>query len=229
MPFLLPQALYVRRTAPRFADAAGPDSGSVGSGPDRSLLAFGDSIIAGVGARRLSAALVGQTAAALADILAYRINWTAHGYTGADSQKLLDDHLPQLGDLTADLFITSLGVNDVTSLTPLPRWRANLDRLFERLLGSNPEALVAFAGLPPLGSFPLLPQPLRAVLGSRAAELDLAAREVIAGWPQVIHVPVDFETAPDRFAADGYHPSEASYAVFGAAMAEAIAARAGRL
>jgi lysophospholipase L1-like esterase len=65
-PFLVPQALYVRKTAPRFAPAHGPAEGSVGEGEQTRLLAIGDSIIAGVGASAFSKALVGQTASALA-------------------------------------------------------------------------------------------------------------------------------------------------------------------
>ena len=188
------------------------------------MLAIGDSIIAGVGARDLSKALVGQSAAALAQLLDSRIAWTAHGYTGVNSSTLLAEHLPQLGALEADIIVTSIGVNDVTSLTPITRWRDNLERLFDRLAAGRADGLIAFAGLPPLGGFPLLPQPLRAVLGVRARALDSVAMAVIEDRPEVIHVPVDFETSPDRFAPDGYHPSEDSYSVFGTAIAEAIAA-----
>ena len=79
LPFLLPQALYVRQTAPRFAPAAGPTSGAVGEGTQRTLLAIGDSIVAGVGASELPKAMVGQTASALATSLECRVNWQALG------------------------------------------------------------------------------------------------------------------------------------------------------
>ena len=47
LPFLAPQALYVRRTAPRFAEASGPSKGAIGAGPGKRLVAIGDSIVAG--------------------------------------------------------------------------------------------------------------------------------------------------------------------------------------
>lgn len=222
---LLPQALYVRQTAPRFADAGGARDGVAGSGVERRLVAVGDSIIAGVGASVLERALVGRTAAALAAALECRIRWTAHGHTGATSSRLIDEHLPGVDARGADMILLSIGVNDVTSLTTLDRWRSNLNGLFDRLEAAADDAVIAFAGVPPLGGFPLLPQPLRAVLGARAGALDLAAREVIADRPRVIHVPVDFDTSPDKFAADGYHPSEESYVTFGQVMADAIAPR----
>ena len=225
LPFLAPQALYVRQTAPRFAGAAGPNVGSTGSGEPIRLLALGDSIIAGVGASQLAKALVGQTAHGLSAGLQRQVDWRAHGYTGANSTKLIGEHLASIEDLGADAIITSIGINDVTSMTTLPRWRSNLETLFARLLAENDDVVIAFAGLPPLHGFPLLPQPLRSVLGLRARQFDQAARDVIAGYPQIVHVAVDFETTPDKFAADGYHPNEASYVTFGQGMAEKIVER----
>jgi len=225
LPFLVPQALYVRRTAPRFSGAGGPGHGSVGEGDPLHLLAVGDSIVAGVGASDLSKALVGRTAEKLSGSLERQVRWRAHGYSGTNSTRLLEQHLPEIDDLCADVIITSIGINDVTSITTLPRWRQNLSALFGQLLAQNAAAIVAFAGLPPLHGFPLLPQPLRGVLGLRARDFDLAAREVIDRHPQVVHVPVDFETTPDKFAPDGYHPNEASYVTFGEGMAEKIVER----
>ena len=225
LPFLLPQALYVRQTAPRFDGAPGPTHGTVGAGETLRLLAIGDSIIAGVGASELSKALVGQTAASLSGQLSRQVGWRAHGYSGVNSTKLLRQHLASIEDLGAEVIIMSIGINDVTSMTTLPRWRANLTALFDTLLAENESAVIAFAGLPPLHGFPLLPQPLRSVLGLRARHFDQAAKDVIDRYPQVVHVPVDFETTPDKFAADGYHPNESSYVTFGEGMAEKIVAR----
>ena len=225
LPFLAPQALYVRKTAPRFAGAAGANRGVIGQGEPLKLLAVGDSIIAGVGAREYPKALVGQTALRLSQSLGREVRWTAHGYIGANSTKLLDDHLPGIEDLFADVVITSVGINDVTSMTTLPRWRDNVTQLLARIFDHSPETLVAFAGLPPLDGFPLLPQPLRTVLGVRAAHFDRVARDVVNQFERVIYVPVEFETTPDKFAADGYHPNEASYVTYGAGMAEKIVER----
>ncbi|NNF16076.1 MAG: SGNH/GDSL hydrolase family protein, partial [Gammaproteobacteria bacterium] len=75
LPFLIPQALWVRRTAPRFAGADGRADGAVGEGPPVMLYAVGDSIIAGVGATDMSRALVAQTAEFLAAGLDARVQW----------------------------------------------------------------------------------------------------------------------------------------------------------
>lgn len=215
IPFLLPQALYVRKTAPRFAPADGPSNGSIGDGKQARLLAVGDSIIAGVGATTLSKALVGRTATALATSLDGCVEWQALGVSGYNSEKVLNALVPRLPDSAVDYVILSVGVNDVTGLTTLRQWRQNLNLLLSRLQAHSPNAVVAVAGLPPLHGFPLLPQPLRAVFGMRSRSFDEELREILEGLPNCVYVPLDFDPDPDKFAPDGYHPSEESYEEYG--------------
>lgn len=221
-PLLVPQALYVRRTAPRFAPAAGPAEGSAGEGEEVRLLAIGDSIIAGVGASDLSKALVGQTAATLARAKNCRVSWQALGVSGYDSAKVLERLVPELPGVTLDYVIVSVGVNDITGLVSIGRWRRNLSLILRELRAHSPGARVAVAGMPPLHGFPLLPQPLRATFGMRGGVFDEVARQIAAEYPGTSHVPLDFEPDPGQFAPDGYHPSEESYAEFGRQMAEAL-------
>ena len=225
IPLLAPQALYVRKTAPRFAGAAGPQSGIAGEGRKYRLLAVGDSIIAGVGAGRLNNALVGTTSAALARSLDASIHWQAIGGIGYKSSRVIEEFLPALPAEPADFIIVSVGVNDVTGLTGLSVWRQNLGHLLRRLVDHSPNAAIAVAGLPPMGDFPLLPQPLRSVAGLRASAFDTAGRDEIAGIPGAAHVPVHFDPSPHMFSADGYHPSEAGYLEFGKVMAEQLLKR----
>lgn len=222
IPLLVPQALYVRKTAPRFVPAGGPSNGYVGSGKQARLLAIGDSIIAGVGATTLSRALVGQTANALAISLGSCVEWQALGISGYNSEKVLNRLVPKLPDVPVDYVILSVGVNDVTGLTTLPQWRQNMNLLVARLQTHSPNAVVAVAGLPPLHGFPLLPQPLRAVFGMRSRSLDEELRKILHGLPNCVYVPLDFDPDPSKFAPDGYHPSEESYAEYGRQMADEL-------
>ena len=224
-PLLVPQALNVRRTAPRFAAAAGPREGAVGSGKQKKLFAVGDSIIAGVGASSLSRALVGQASLALAGALKCRVEWRARGEIGASSATVLRELINPEQAAGADFIVLSVGVNDITSLTRISSWKKNLAGLLERFTALSPSAVVAVAGIPPLGSFPLLPQPLRAVFGVRGQCFDQAARRVVTDFPNAVHIPLDFDTRPEKFAADGFHPSEQGYAEFGEAVAAGIVAK----
>lgn len=222
LPLLVPQALYVRRNAPRFAPAGGPSTGQVGTGDSVRLLAIGDSIIAGVGASELSKALVGQTASSLADQLNCEVSWQAIGKSGYTSTKILEHLVPTLPDDPVDYVVVSAGVNDVTGLTTIDSWQQNLGRLLGKLRDHSPDAVIAVAGLPPLHVFPLLPQPMRALMGLRARSLDDVLIEVTESFDNTAHVPIAFAPGPDRFAPDGYHPSEDGYTEFGRHVADAL-------
>lgn len=224
IPFLIPQALYVRRTAPRFEGASGPDRGTTGEGSPLRLHAVGDSIIAGVGASDYSRALIGRTAEALSTRLERTVDWSARGRIGARSADLLADLIGRMEPDPADVVLVSVGVNDVTGLRTTTAWVRNLQSIIGRLREHSPDAIIAFAGLPPLSVFPVLPQPLRAVIGLRGRTFDEAALDVVSQHERVVHVPINIEISPEQFADDGFHPSEESYIDFGAAVADAVIA-----
>jgi len=225
LPFVLPQALIVRKTARRFAAAAGPACGAVGNGKRFRLLAIGDSIVAGVGATTLANALVGQVASALAKPLNARVEWHALGIIGADLRQIVQDLAIELPDEPVDAIFVSAGVNDVTGLTRTRAWRLHLAALLQALHRHSPSAPIVVLGLPPMQRFPLLPQPLRSVIGLRAAILDQVALREIALHPNAVHLPLKFEARPQDFSDDGYHPSESSYSVLGLWVAGAILAK----
>ena len=223
VPFLIPQALYVRRVATRLDPATGPNSGAMGDGEPFRLLAVGDSIIAGVGATNYPSSITGQTAAALANVLGRRVSWEAHGLNGAKTATVLEDMLPRAVPRPADAILVSVGVNDVTKLTSVSRWSRDLQDLVAALRRHSPAALIVMIGLPPMGHFPALPQPLRALIGMRARHFDEVLRDIVAASNQLIHIPLHFVPDPEQFCADGYHPSELGYRQLGREIADRIA------
>lgn len=236
LPFVLPQALAVRHTARRFAGADGPSEGLVpaaltsGSTPARRvrLLGIGDSIVAGVGASSTEKAFVGQTARALSELFTASVHWQALGKSGYNVDQVLRGLMPLLHKQNAqafDVIIMSVGVNDVTSMTTTRTFRRALTLLLEALHEHSPNAVILLCGLPPMRKFPLLPEPLRAVMGLRAEILDRTANRVIQRLPFAIHAQLNFDPMPSQFCEDGYHPNEASYAELGAYMAEWIVTR----
>ncbi len=223
-PFALPQAAWVRLTAPRFAPAAGPASGRVGEGRPLRLLAVGDSVIAGVGAERVEEALVWGTSQMLANRLGRRVQWTARGRIGEKSRTLLKQLSSDSLESSYDVVIVSVGVNDITSMTSPAEWRGNVTALLQHIADRSPEAVIAVAGIPPLGAFPLLPQPLRFAAGQRGLAFDRELMRVVSEFSQALHVPVRFSPCASKFSADGFHPSPSSYSVFAEVFAEKIAA-----
>ena len=225
LPFVLPQALRVRRTAPRFAGPACARSGRIAGNRSLRLIGIGDSVIEGVGASTLDRALVGQTAQVLARELDSGVDWHCVGSIGATSGKIARQLLGRLPAGPADFIVVSAGVNDITSLATLRQWRRSLSDIVSGLDRHSPNAIIAVAGIPPLKDFPLLPRPLRTVLGIRGHSFDQVARQVVAAYPNVVHAQLEFQTRGDSFAADGFHPSESSYAALALTLARAMLER----
>jgi lysophospholipase L1-like esterase len=222
LPLVLPQALWVRRTATRFDGASGPNKGVTGTGDERRLLVYGDSIAAGVGAATFPKALAGQLAVSLSERLDATLRWQSRGYIGANARRLIELLDGESFDEPFDYVVLSVGVNDVTSLTLIGDWTRSLEKLLVRIVRACGTPTIALAGIPDMGRFPLLPQPLRSVLGLRSRQLDAAARRTADALAHVVHVPVEFELRPDTFSADGYHPSETSYRAFAGTIADAL-------
>jgi lysophospholipase L1-like esterase len=221
-PVLIAQGLRVRRTTPRLDGASGPVTGLVpGDGPALRLLVLGESTVDGVGAVSHEEALTGQLAHALAGRTGREVSWLAVGKTGANARVVHDELLARV--TPADLVVIALGVNDTIELRSAAAFRRDLLRLvvaLRRRLGPVP---VYFAGVPPMGRFPALPQPLRAVFGLRSAALAAAAAS-LAGLPGVGYVPMPAALLdPDVFATDRFHPGPAGYRLWAGQLAEVLA------
>jgi lysophospholipase L1-like esterase len=215
-PLVIQQALRVRRTAPRFAGASGADDGVCGVGtPQLRILAIGDSIVAGVGAGTMDGALAGATAAALSQRLAVSVAWRAVGKIGAGVEKVHSQLVPLIPDDSYDAILVSVGVNDITGLRRSARWASALGEFLDTLRQRFPQATIVLAGIPPLEGFPLLPFPLRWIFGLRGKTFDNLARRGISRRENMLFLPLNFDPRPEKFSADGFHPSPASYAEFG--------------
>lgn len=225
-PVLIAQGLYVRRVALQLPEPDGARQGVTGSGPRLRLLVAGDSSAAGVGVAHQDQALTGQLVAALAPH--FTVQWQLEARTGATTAQTLA-HLSKLDAGPFDIAVTALGVNDVTRQVPLRRWIADQTAVAQVLAQRMGVRAHWRSGLPPLGMFPLLPRPLRSVLGAQARAYDAALAAASVG--PLRHLPFDESRMdPAMMAADGFHPGAAIYAAWGAELAgQIIAAFAGSL
>lgn len=209
-PVVFSQAFALRRHALHLVPAFGPPQGRVGRGEPLHLLAIGDSIIAGVGARRVQQSTVGQVARFMSGRLAREIHWDAAGIIGAGARRVRRDVVPTLTQKRYDAIIVSVGVNDVLKLERSSRFRRQLMKLVHDLRAHSPDAVIGYIGLPPLDEFPKLKRPLRWIVGYRVRKFDAVAREAIMRVPNAVHIPVHFSPRPNMFSDDGLHPSETS-------------------
>lgn len=217
-PVLLAQAIQVRRRALVLPEAAGPRAGVTGQGPVLRLLIAGDSSAAGVGVATQAQALAGHLVAALsAD---FTVDWRLEARTGATTAQTLA-HLRGLDAGRFDVAVTALGVNDVTRQVPLRRWLADQAAIADLLAGRMGVRAQWRSGVPPLGLFPLLPRPLRDVLGAQARAFDAALARASTG--PLRHLPFDDSRLdPAMMAEDGFHPGAPIYAAWGQELALAI-------
>jgi lysophospholipase L1-like esterase len=233
-PLLWWQGRRVRRVTPVLTEAAGPRTGrfelaTASGGEPLRLLLLGDSSAAGVGAAHQHEALSGQLAGHLkvrqgADLPAL-IDWTLQARTGLRTREAtsLLQGAPSSPPARFDLAVVALGVNDVTALQRPARWLADVDQVVSRLHREHGVRCVLWSGLPPMHRFPALPQPLRAVMGRHARDLDAALR-MHAGRSsgRLRHVPMPPMSRAEWIARDGFHPAPEAYAVWGGVLAQAI-------
>lgn len=220
-PLLIAQALKVRRIAQRLPEADGPRSGVVGSGAPLRLRIIGDSSAAGVGVQSQTEALSGQLATALAS--RFTVSWHLDALSGATT-KSTQMRLQHTAAVPADIIVTALGVNDVTRLLPRQIWLRQQMELFDNLRERHAPKQIYLSGVPPMGAFPLLPQPLRWTLGRHAQAFETTMRRHAATTTDLTYVPFDLPPDPQLMASDGFHPNAALNHLWAKEMASRIIA-----
>jgi lysophospholipase L1-like esterase len=222
-PLLVAQAIATRRRAPVLPEADGEREGVVGDGdaaPLR-LLVAGDSSAAGVGVAHQDDAVAGHLVRALHRAIERPVAWALRARTGLTTRgvhALLRDSPP----FAADVAVVISGVNDVIDQVPTARAVRDRAALADWLLGEGARHVV-FAPLPPMHRFPLLPEPLRRVIGGDALRHDAALARWAATRSDVSHAEVAVELDAAGMASDGFHPGEPVYRACGEALALHVA------
>ena len=223
-PLLVAQALATRRRAPVLPEADGEREGSVGGAgaPTLRLLVAGDSSAAGVGVARQEQGVVGHLVRTLHRATGRRIEWALRARTGLTTRGV-HDLLVGGAPFSADVAVVITGVNDV--IDQLTTRRAVRDRaaLADWLLDAAGVRHVVFAPLPPMHRFPLLPEPLRRVMGGDACRHDAALARWAATRSDVSHAAFALDLDAAGMASDGFHPGEPVYRACGEALAAHVA------
>jgi lysophospholipase L1-like esterase len=223
-PLLVAQAIATRRRAPVLPEADGEREGLVGetgSEPLR-LLVAGDSSAAGVGVARQDDAVVGHLVRALHRAIERPVAWALHARTGLSTRGVLA-LLRESPPPRADVAVVISGVNDVIDQVPTARAVRDRAALADWLLGEIGVRHVVFAPLPPIDRFPLLPEPLRRVMGGDARRHDAALARWAATRSDVSHAAIAVELDAAGMASDGFHPGEPVYRACGEALALHVA------
>lgn len=187
---------------------------------DRTAVWLGDSTAYGIGVTDATDGVAGRVAAGRDEQVVML------GVSGATLSDVIQRQLPDVRESDPDIVYVSVGANDTTHLTRRPAFEAGYRRL---LAGLPPDVPVVVLGIPDFGSPPRLAQPLRAVAGFRARQLDRVVRRVAADRPGTTYVDIagptgpPFRRDPDRyFSADGYHPSADGYELWAKAVLDTV-------
>ncbi|WP_299655092.1 SGNH/GDSL hydrolase family protein [uncultured Tateyamaria sp.] len=221
LPVLLPQAIWVAARAMRLPEADGPREGQVGVGPPLRLLIVGDSSAAGVGVAHQDGALAGRLVSHLQT--GFSVRWRLLAQSGLTTSGMLR-MLSAQPARDFDVAVVALGVNDAKNGMHHSRWQANYTRLMGRLQDRFGVSRIYASGVPPLGDFPLLPRPLRDVLGARAVRFDAMLANLCADTDGAVHMPFDLPMDPTMMAADGFHPGAPVYDIWARRIADALRA-----
>ena len=218
VPFLYLQGKYVRRKVGRLPDAEGEIIGKHGEHQEIiTLLAIGESTVAGVGAKNHSEALTGQFAKHLSRKTGKSIVWHAHGTSGITIKRTLRELIPHLPEEKMNVILVALGANDVFGLSSPRKFRRYLKELLVVLREKNPTAKIFVANVPMVRDFIALPNPLRYVLSRLAKLHHFNAIDLISKMENVVYFD-DVKKVDDDFFSDGIHPSFKGYDLWSEAM-----------
>jgi len=225
-PVLIAQARWLRATALRLPEAAGPRRGVEGecskSVPPLRILIVGDSSAAGVGVQEQSHALAQPLERLLSAVTGRRVAWQLIAKSGVNTREALDLLIRSEVE-PADYLVTALGTNDVTSQCEPNRFIRDYIALSEHLRERTGARGMVVTGLPPLRILPAAPHPLRWYLGRYALRLD----RLLQSWASLHaarrYVSLEWAANPDEMAIDRYHPGPGQYRRWAELVCEEIA------
>ena len=204
-------------------EAEGPREGRLaGEGPAIRVLVAGDSSAAGVGVTHQRHAVVGYLTSTLQRRVQRPVEWFLRARSGVTTRQL-HELLQAEPPPAVDVAVVVTGVNDVIDQVPSGRAVQHRAAIADWLLGHALARHVVFAPLPPIDRFPLLPQPLRRVLGTDARRHDDALARWASGRQNVSHLGIALDLSADTMAEDGFHPGEPVYRACGEALGSHIA------
>ena len=222
IPSLIIQGNAVKKNTLRLPEPEGKRQGTVGTGKPLSLLIVGDSAAAGVGVEIQEDALLGAVLNQLKD--GYEISYHLEAKTGHSSGQVIKTikHMPAQH---FDVVITSVGVNDITKLTPPKDWIKKQQQLYAAINRNFTPELIIATGVPPMHLFPALPNPLAWLFGQYAKGMNKNLEKFVKQQANMQWVEYDlerFKALNLEMAADGFHPSKEIYTLWGEQVTDKI-------
>jgi lysophospholipase L1-like esterase len=198
------------RRAHRICDACSFEPGHRPPEAVHRILVVGDSTAVGIGADSPSETLVGHLVAHFPATCVE--NHARMGARAAD----VATQLELAEERRYDAVLIAVGGNDILRGTPRDAFQASLDRTLARACALSD--VVILVNCPNVGSAPLFPWPINAILSRRSLRYRATFEAVCAGRPvEFLNFTFEPKLDPFRrarsvyFASDGLHPTGAAY------------------
>ena len=130
IPSLIIQGHAVKKNTLCLPEPEGNRQGIIGTGKALSILILGDSAAAGVGVQIQEDALLGAVLNQLKD--QYKISYMLEAKTGHSTGQVIKT-AKMMSAQHFDVVITSVGVNDITKLTPPKNWIKKQQQLYAEI------------------------------------------------------------------------------------------------
>lgn len=232
LPILFFKAKRIRKKVPLLPEAIEPNGieySTTKNEKEISILALGESTMAGVGVTYHKDGLVGTFAKEWANLDNATVSWSVYARSGYTAKKVHQKLIPKINISNIDIVIISLGANDAFKLNSVISWQKDIRKLIHTLRSLYPEASIAFFNMPPIHEFPAFSFLMKWILGKKVDILGKGLFE-LAQMPNVFYFKdkITLETwvlkmnkkyKDSDFFSDGIHPSKLTYQTWAKEMA----------
>lgn len=216
LPILLLQGKKTRDEIIRLPEAPGSKRGEIqGKEPSLDFVVLGESTVVGVGASKQALGLAGQIAASIHQQTGRTVLWSAIGRNGMTADRLPKELLPKINQKSPSFVVVAIGVNDAKAFRGVRSWQQNIESLLLQIHSQVMNTQVVVCGVPDMGHFPTLPNPLRYVLGQEAKLLDAVLESTIQKYDNVIYTKAPVTSSEEYYASDSFHPNDLGYQAWG--------------
>ncbi len=232
------QGKKIRKNIPALPEAKGT-SGSVKYPNDDkplSILAIGESTIAGVGVATHAEGFTGSFAKTISDLYQTTVDWKVYAKSGYTAKMVKDRIVPELKETSVDLMLIGLGGNDAFTLNSPNQWKKDIVALIESLQAKYPDTPIVFANMPPIKEFPAFTKLIGFVAGNLVEIFGQELKRLINDYQNVYYngdvITIAYwskrlNMAPEKstFFSDGVHPSKFTYQTWAQEMARFVYAK----
>lgn len=223
LPIMAYQGKKIRKSVPSLPEAEGTQGISTCvSEKTISMIAIGESTIAGVGVATHEEGYTGTLAKELAERLGVNIEWRVYARNGYMVEQLTKKILPKIEEKRADLIVIGTGGNDAFKLNTPKRFYQSILQLIDNLQVKFPNTPIVFTNVPPIKEFPaftplikftignlgeILGEELEKAVSKRQNVYFIAEKITLNKWIKKMNISADEKD----FFSDGVHPSKLTY------------------